>query len=110
MHPGCTPSTLDLVADLFLTPPALLCEISYCKINVDFFDIIFYICFPVCIFLGNKCFQINILNEESGVSYWDARDICRRQSGIRPELASFDNELENGMNLSDINLVYNCYK
>ncbi len=63
--------------------------------------------FLMAFFLGNKCFQVNIFNVESGVTFWKARRMCRMQSGIRADVASFDNDLENGMNLSFVIFVYN---
>ncbi len=50
-------------------------------------------------YLGNKCFYIREHHVDSGRTYFDARDFCRIQRGIRSDLASFDNELENGMRL-----------
>ncbi len=47
--------------------------------------------------LGNKCFHIGVQNSSSGMTYKTARNYCVHKSGIRPDLASFDNELENGM-------------
>ncbi len=47
--------------------------------------------------LGNKCFHIGLQYGNSGMTYRAARRYCRQQSGIRPDLASFGNELENGM-------------
>ncbi len=50
-------------------------------------------------YLGNKCFYIGEHRVDSGRTYFEARNFCRNQRGIRSDLASFDNELENGMSL-----------
>ncbi len=47
---------------------------------------------------------------ESGLTYFDARDFCRIQSGIRSDVASFDNELENGMRLIICHYIHSCKK
>ncbi len=47
--------------------------------------------------LGNKCFHIGVQYSNSGMTYEKARNYCLHQRGIGPDLASFDNELENGM-------------